>query len=730
MWRRAGLLAGLTAACLASRPAAALPPLAQLEADLGHAPAQQLAEREYRAERDSLAAGKADLGISAFGSLGAAHNHDIIDPTHSYTYDQGIGGAGLMLPLLGSRLKIDGALAHERIRLASLGARARLTRRELIGRLRRAYAAYWQARRQAQLARAYLRTESPVQRQLALRQHAGLTLDAERLQILTSFAQARADETSAEAQRRDALALMRDLTGVPLRGGAAALPRLSSACIARSGADQRWREQDPELGALRRIIRLRAADPRDSAWYPVQSNLQLSVQAEDQVTTGRHGASAALIWWFQVPLGYRSQRRRLAAAAAERLAAARLEYRMRRDALDEQRTSLLAQLPVLRQARTLAGLRLAAAREAVRERALRAAGLGGDAIGEWLEAEAARYSAATARLASDAALFDWYADWARFDTASCAHGPLRSGAASALPDSPVPAGPVSAGAANLGPALLPLAAARAAAPASRTGHGRTLYVWKAAAWLARATRGRAARKFAQLHSAGITALWISLDAGQLRRATAHPAMLRAAVRHTERAGFSVGLLLGDPSWILPRWRPALVRILAALRSVPFDRVELDLEPEQLHPGRARLPALLGSLANTLAAVRRVSPWPVGISIQPRDLAVAVDGSAFALRLERLRVSPTLMIYRANPERVVAGAAVLMRRYPRLTFHVALSLERSLPRTETLRFYPMRERGRRIARIEAGLAAPNFAGLVFELEDGWRHAGLLPAEAHP
>ena len=716
MTSRAAIIAGLLAACLASRTAWALPPLSELEADLGRAPAQELAEREYRAGRDSLAAGEADLGVSAFGSLGAAHNHDIIDPTHSYTYDQGMGGAGLVLPLLGSRLRIESGLARDREGLAQLAARAQLTRRDLLGKLRKAYAAYWQAVGEDRLAQAYLGRKARVERELALRTQAHVMLDSDRLQILASFARARSDAVAAQAQQRDALALMRDLTGAPLLGGAPELPGLSSACIARAAAGGPWQERDPELRALRAVIALRADAPQNSPLYPVQSNLQLSVQTEDQVTTGRNGSSVALTWWFQIPLGYRSQRRHLAAAAAERLAGARLEYRIRLEALTERRQSLLAQLPALRQARTLADLRFAAAQEAVRERALRAGGLAGDTLGRSLRAQAARYSAATTQLAAAAALIVWYGDWARFDPGSCTGGTVSVGGGHPAPGSlPVAASPNLNGSTVTAP--------------RRVHGGSSLYIWKSAAWLTGAADGTADAEFAKLRDTGVTTLWISLDAPQLTRAMADPAALAHAVRATERAGFSVGLLLGDPSWILPRGRADLTRILTALDSVPFDGVDLDLEPEQLREAPARLPALLGSLADTLAAARLESPWPLELDINPRDLDVRARGTPFAVLLERLHISPTLMVYAANPERVIAIAAPLIERYRQLQFRVALSLEKSLPRTQSLRSYTRAERRARITRVASGLAAPNFAGLVFELEDGWRDAGLLPAVRH-
>jgi Flp pilus assembly protein TadG len=684
---------------MATRTAFALPPLEQLEARAALSPAAQLADRAYAAESDSLKADRVGLGVSAFGDVGAAHNHDIIDPVHSYAYNQAMGGAGLLLPLLGSRLQIESGLVDQRAQLAQLEARRQLERREIVGRLRKAYASYWQAQRLNILAESYVTDEPQIGRALAQRTQAGLTLDSDRLELLTSFALAHRDEAQSSLARASALTLMTDLTGLQLDGGVAVRPLVPAGCIARDAADNDWENTDPELVALRKVIAVRETDPRDSPLYPVQSNIQLSFQTQDQLTTGRHGGSAALTWWFQVPIEYGSQRHLLSEATAARLSSARLEYQLRRQELEEQRASLIARLNVLRQARELAAARLAAADAAVSERSLRAQTLDGDVLERLQQAQAARYTAATDLVRSETALVDWYGDWARFDTKRC------GAADAASQDDPV---------------------ARTRDPDEPQHTDRALYVWKSAQWLTESHDAGIDAKFATLRADGVTRILVSLDAEQMAQALANAATLTDAVRRTHQHGLSIALLLGDPHWILPQNRAALIRIITVLRSVPFDALHLDLEPEQLGEPAARTPALLGSLADTLAAATLASPWPIGISIHPRDMDVPVDGTPFGVLLGRLRVSPTLMIYVSNPDRAVAIATPLLRRYSDLTFRVALSLEDSLPRAQSLRPFPDTERSRRIGQIESQLAAPNFAGLSFELEDGWSEAALLPA----
>src|SRR6202030_448637 len=100
--------------------ALALPPLEQLETRIELSSAAQLSERAYESTRDSLSAGRIGLGVSAFGSVGYAHNHDIIDPLHAWTYNQGMAGGGLFIPVLGSRLQLEDSLSEQQVQLMEL----------------------------------------------------------------------------------------------------------------------------------------------------------------------------------------------------------------------------------------------------------------------------------------------------------------------------------------------------------------------------------------------------------------------------------------------------------------------------------------------------------------------------------------------------------------------------------------------------------------------------------
>ncbi|TLY73472.1 MAG: hypothetical protein E6K46_01010 [Gammaproteobacteria bacterium] len=614
--------------------ALALPPLEQLETRVELSPSAQLAERAYESTRAALSAGRIGLGVSAFGSVGYSHNHDIIDPTHSWSYSQGLAGGGLSMPVLGSRLQLEDSLTELRVQLLQLDARRQLERRELTVRLRKAYGDYWQAQRLEALAQGYLQDEPAFEHVAALRTRERLLLEGDRLELLTGFSLARRDEASGNADREVALSLMREITAQDLDGGVAVRPLVPLGCVRGAEASENWTESDPELAGLQQAIALRQSSPRDSVLYPVQSSVQLGYTARDDMPTGQHGGSTVLSWSFQVPVEYLSQRRLLARAAAAQLSRARLEYEVRRQELQQQRRELIARAAVLRRNSEFASARLASADAAVHERDLRAVKLEGDVAEQLQRARLQRYNAAKSLVEADKALVYWYADWARFETTPC-----QSTAGTAPPQ-----------------------------PGATRPGGRALYLWHSAEWLSDGATELGERKFRAIHAAGIERLLISLDAAQMPRVSADPSPLA-----------------------------------------------------HIDPSAEKRPALLGWLAETLASASAASPWPVALSVHPRDLDVPVGDSSFVEVLHRLRISPTLMVYVANPDRAVEIAEPLLGRHPELSFSVALSLEQSLGRDESLWSYTESERRRRIERIEAQLAAANFSGLTLELEDAWRDA---------
>lgn len=227
-----------------------------------------------------------------------------------------------------------------------------------------------------------------------------------------------------------------------------------------------------------------------------------------------------------------------------------------------------------------------------------------------------------------------------------------------------------------------------AAPAARSGPGlftgtgwedTGFYVWKAAPLLDPAQRGPFLRK---IRAAGAKRILVSFTGRELAAAGAEGAVA-SLCRDAKSQGLSPVWLLGDPSWILPEHRENLVQLVGAFADAPFDGVHLDLEPDQLTGGRARLAA---ELLKTVQAVAGRAPWPVGVSLHPRYLTAGGPSPRLAAELAEAGVSEiAVMAYAANRDalgKTLDDVLQNCRRSPRLV--LAQSVEETEPVTVSLR----------------------------------------------
>lgn len=117
---------------------------------------------------------------------------------------------------------------------------------------------------------------------------------------------------------------------------------------------------------------------------------------------------------------------------------------------------------------------------------------------------------------------------------------------------------------------------------------------------------------------------------------------------------AIELLLGEPTWVLPAGRAALVDIVHKLRQIPFAALNLDLERSQLP--EADQADWEGNAIDTLVAVKAHSPWPLSLTTHHRELAL----SDFVQQLHAAGVSEAVaMIYASRAERVLEVARNLL-----------------------------------------------------------------------
>lgn len=656
--------------------AARMPSLEELEALLPAARAMQLLEQRFTSEARSLEAQNAGLGAKLWSQISYADGDEVVDIGRSRPLRQLGAGAGIRLPVLGSRLQESDARARREIELARLRAETELERRALLAKLRTAYAEYWAAQRLLALADALLAEESRTTLLLARRAQAALLLDSERLDLLGAFAAARRDRTAAQLARDDALRTLRSLVDAEISAGVAAPPRSAGLCESPHldpAALERSLGEQPEMVYLRHAAALMGASGRSSALYDVSSEVRVGWQSVRERAGDTEAGSAIISWHFEIPLRYGTGRQLRSSSAAAEAARANLEYELRYADLANELQRLHTRAQVAAEALAAARVGLAARDAALREKELRAVALEGDVLEQLYAARIARYGGARGTIDAELAALRARIDWARRTGSHC-----------------------------------PTLAAH-----------RALYVWASGPLLEAFSGGTGtADTLRELQTAGIDRLLLSLDGAQLERFEHDPDTLHTAVYAMQRAGFRVELLLGEPGWLLPQGRPRLIRIVRAVATRPFDGLHLDIEPAQLLEQGHEESALAAALVATLTEATSATPLPVSLSIHPRDLELRVAGTSVAQYLENLRVDPTVMIYVANAERTAELAAALLERHPQLMFRVALSLEESLSREESLHHLPPEEQRRRMAAIEARLAGRNFAGLALQTAPSW------------
>jgi len=233
--------------------------------------------------------------------------------------------------------------------------------------------------------------------------------------------------------------------------------------------------------------------------------------------------------------------------------------------------------------------------------------------------------------------------------------------------------------------------------AGKTG-SMTVYVWNSQQLLDELKISFNFWKRIEAH--GFNRLLLSLDGQQIKNLSfaENKADLLKFISQAVEKNIRVELLLGEPLWILPKYRGNLLHIIQQLQDFPFTGLHLDLEPNQLEETRYSNKYLLAHLLRTLQSVKKVSPWPVGLSIHPRYFDPRKNQICLGCALSKLEINEViLMIYVANPIRVTELSLPILRRFPKLSFSIAQSVEKLLSKEES---YAMRGRNQFKTRMGA------------------------------
>ena len=172
--------------------------------------------------------------------------------------------------------------------------------------------------------------------------------------------------------------------------------------------------------------------------------------------------------------------------------------------------------------------------------------------------------------------------------------------------------------------------------------------------------------------------------------------------------------MGEPLWILPKFRQELLTLIEKFSDFPFKGIHLDLEPNQLASEQYSETYLLEQLIRTLHAAKRVSRLPIGLSIHFRYLEPDKNDLCFGCALENLDLEEvTLMIYVSNPLRVAELAGSIANRYPRVKFSIAQSVEPILLKEESYFTKTKKEFRAKMKQLYSEMKHNNFSTIFIQ-----------------
>lgn len=690
--------------------------LSQLESWAMQAAADnRLAQSDIDVLEQRLLVSQAKQGLRIFGSVGLAHNRDVVSDTATVDYKAANAQIGVSLPLLGSaREQVqDVQEAGLALRLARL--RREQTRQAVLRLLRNANAELYSSNQRIALGQHYLRIELQARGILQKRVRDHLLLIPDQLDFLSMFDLAKRELARDRAARQSAQFVLGRLTGYDVSAYMPQAPTTELPASARAGMLQAS-DRAPAVEMAGAVLEHRRADTRDSGWAGIDANLTLSQGLSHGIGVAS-GGSTSLGVAFSMPLDIAHERSALRAQDRARERQAEISLRQTQEKERQQEQAAISALDVQAQDQDSSRRQLRAAYAAWRIAHVRTQFLEGDVLEHELQKRYALYQAAMAYNHSLQLAAQGVIDTLALCPECDAYPPDNSGDSEiskpVFPTVPAPAdqaaalsptldsAPVNAGKGRklmLTPMLQHLPQGPsvweelAAFDADWFGHvglalssefsvgqamgreatGLGWYVWNG--WALVDSKSPWAN-----FPDDIRRVYISFTASQLLRLAAPEAArrLRDFIDQAHDRGLTVDWLVGDPELIFSNGQRAVLNWLPTMQPLGFDGIDIDAEPSQLPVAQRSL--WRDGIIRTVAALRAASTWPITLTINWRDLKKP------GLSQELLRAGlsrAAVMIYVRNPNRVVELASRLLQDAPGLPMTVVQSIEPVLAADES------------------------------------------------
>lgn len=672
----AGLLTGLGSFALAE-PVLLDTLLIEMDKD----PVVLAAQADYETSRAEQSLRKIEAGPRLFLNASAGHYRELNSANLIDDYFSRHMAIGVRIPLLGSLHRQLDALTVAEFETQRKDFQLALRRAERRLALRVAYADWWRAQQELQLCASWRPRAASALKQVDARRRAGWLRTSTALSEESEWGRVKARCDAAAAAEPQLKAHVELLVGRPLQAE-------SRAVAVPLGTDpaslDRWQARiDQHPGVMEGQTQVEENRRlKERSWHrSVDASLSVGYGMEDRSGVSRYGNDFVAALNFSIPFNVGGHVRASDKAAASRYQAARHRVEAARRQLMTELSSLLLGLRQFSHTLVQLDANLVAVKVKLAEQQARMALE--DEDGVLLRAAAERELA----FGQFERIAVWHGLWSRSaalqmftDGSSADPSLLGTHWVTWRADGAVV--PAAAPAATAMSLQTESTNSREQSPGDRVSPSWSegTYVWRSGPLLNEKQR---TRELAALRAAGVSRIYVGLDADQVSRLESTRKSLHGLLSQAGAEGMSVSLLLGEPLWMEPAHRAVLTDLIHALRALPFASLHLDLEVEQL--GWPVPETRLREWLDTVQAAKGVSPWPIELSSHHRWFTQAQEKKVLCVPCELTNMGiegVSLMIYTRNVERSAALTAEAAGRWPGLHFRLAQSLEKELSRDES------------------------------------------------
>lgn len=682
--------------------------LEQLEGELLRAPSVRAAQAELDYRTSLLSRDLAGAGWSVISGVSLSHQIDRVIDSEWNNSQPARAYIGLSVPLLGSRAEERRALTESAQDVAIQSSQVDLQTGASLRSLRDYYVIYWTSQQQLAALDRLQASFTSYDQQLQARLDAQLLLASEYYEFRAVMARIDRERAAFELSSQRALAQMNWLTTGTLTEFDARAPDYPAVCVDVQAVQAYWLAEAPRLKQAEEELIYQANRVADSRWSGVDSQFSLVQSFEHRFQNRQDDTEQSELrasFDITFPLNWNQYRRDAARSRIDAWVAGRTALEAEQVSQLERVFNGYENLSQQRYRYRTSLKQLLAQNELLREVQLRFDASQSIELVDFINAHVGYYQAVIGWLDARSGLALAVNQWRPMAEFRC-QDQWQFNPTTSLGDLTV--------------AELRVGRAPQLVGIDPGGYqSRGLLVWKATDWLARLEADPTL--FTQLRrDSGVTSVSISFTSEELGTFSGQPFKLMPLFLEAEKAGVTVNLLLGEPLWILPEGRQDLLDILGQLKGLPFERLYLDLELNQLAPeGQLEGEGHWRELVETLTVVVKESDWPVAWITHDRYLS-GTDDECRLCTIETTGVEEVaLMIFSTAPETVIRRAQSLLNAPSAMTFSLVVSVESELPAENSFYSSGMVALELGLARIAGGLTSPRFVGFHLQSWDSFR-----------